>query len=77
MIEERERAAAKTVVTTAREARLVMVELAAARAEAEAPAALSLLTAAATRSSSGRRSQRESKWRSGQRCTPKGTVVAA
>jgi hypothetical protein len=89
--EERERAAAETVATTARAARLAMAELAAARAEVEAAAAADAARAAAlvalttlflpttteTTSSSWRGRQRGSRRHSGQPRTPRGVVVAA
>jgi hypothetical protein len=47
-VEERERAAAETAATSARAARLVMAELAAARAEVEAVAELEALRVSST-----------------------------
>jgi hypothetical protein len=48
VVEERERAAAETAATAARAARLVMAELAAARAEVEAAAELEALRVSST-----------------------------
>jgi hypothetical protein len=48
VVEERERAAAETAATAARAARLVMTELAAARAEVEAAAELEALRVSST-----------------------------
>jgi hypothetical protein len=81
--EERELAVAETAATTARAAKLVMVGLTAARAELEATAAVDAARAATaelkapTMSSSWRGRQRESRRRSGQPRTPRGTVAVA